>query len=379
MSERLRHLAHKFNLCETDVADFFMIKAANMEKLNDEQIIQMIQRHYECTNPSESQRLNETPHLGLNGELSKGTHVQQRDMDTFTESMKALDVKDRASTFSGFGGSEAFANWIQEMDRLHDTYQLSEQIMRKLVTNHITDTTLDYVGRLFQTDPNKGWEEIKTNLKARCSNLCGTQLTRQYLQQHKNESTESIHHEDLREKIVSFIKAVQRNSSANQASYNDNHYSTDCCRFNMDPSPYEDAKTRSDVNKCTGILDRLAYMKFEHKDRSVQRVHVHTTVENLPFKLVNLTDPQDLISEESSTTKSHISKEENSDTQHGISKNITLGISKDRIRHHVNTTHSHHVSTINKEFGNYPGSVKREEFMRQLDLQRITDERHEEK
>ena len=112
---------------------------------------------------------------------------------------------------------------------------------------------------------------------------------------------------------------------------------------------------------------------------SVQRVHVHTTVENLPFKLVNLTEPQDFISEESSTTKSHISKEENSDTQHGISKNITLGISKDRIRPHVNTTHSHHVSTINKEFGDYPASMKKEEIMKQLDIQRITDERHEEK
>ena len=122
-------------------------------------------------------------------------------LDVFSNNMKALQLELRAQglvkeirNFEG-EGSRRFTNWLKDMERVGKSVGADDERMRALALQTLQGTAASFLLRKIRDNAAITWEQVKTALKKRFSDLGDTDIAKQALRglrQHKGESVENF-------------------------------------------------------------------------------------------------------------------------------------------------------------------------------------------
>ena len=119
-------------------------------------------------------------------------------LQLFTHHLNQVQMELRASNmcknvrqFTG-EGNKRFLDWVRDMDRCRVAVGGDDERMRMLALHTLSGPAAEYCSRLIQANPAIDWQQLKTSLKDRYSDLADALFAKQTMRRSRQKKGESV-------------------------------------------------------------------------------------------------------------------------------------------------------------------------------------------
>ena len=135
-----------------------------------------------------------------------------RQLNNLCLELKLAQVAPHIRHFNG-EGHHKFLDWCKDMDKCKVQCGGDDDRMRSLALATLTGPAADFLLRVIESNPQVTWNDIKTVLKQRYSDLADVQYARQSLRTLKQSQNESV--QNFGERIMAFAREAYPTQNLN--------------------------------------------------------------------------------------------------------------------------------------------------------------------
>ena len=122
-----------------------------------------------------------------------------RHLNNMCQQLKATELIDGIRRFDGECHMK-FQDWLADMERCHAVVGDDDERMRNLTLRSLRGAAAEFATRGVKENPTATWEEIKTTMEARYSDLSDAQYSKQTLRKLQQTADEPV--ENFGERIL---------------------------------------------------------------------------------------------------------------------------------------------------------------------------------